>query len=165
MAFAPSKSKKNPKKKVAPLSLNSMMDMMTIILLFLLKSMSTSAELIQPSEFLELPKAAREAKPKKALSLLITNELGVVEDMEANPNQICSIDELDNPDNQILPGLEAYLSRTKEFEEKAGIPFKGEVTIQCDKLISYEWLLKVINTCGQQEYATIEFIVIKEKQS
>ncbi len=161
MAFAPSKSKKNPRKEKGGLSLNSMMDMMTIILLFLLKSMSTSGALIQPSDRLVLPTADRDMKPKKALALLVTKDGGVQEDMETNPRVIAGVDEL-NSDAMVLPSLESYLVAQREFKEKAGVPFKGEVTIQCDKDVEYKWLLKVINTCGQTEYSTLDFVVIQE---
>ena len=42
MAFKPSSAKKNSRSDDGALNMNSMMDMMTIILLFLLKSFSTS---------------------------------------------------------------------------------------------------------------------------
>ena len=167
MAFAPSKSKKNPQKEAEGPKLTSMMDMMTIILLFLLKSMSTSGALIQPSEFLNLPTAERDIKPKKAVSLLVISNPqqgappGVLEDMESNPRVLSRIDELES-DMMILPALEGYLLEHKEFQINAGVPFKGEVTIQCDRSVPYDWLLKVINTCGQTEYSTIDFVVIQD---
>ncbi|NQU06163.1 MAG: biopolymer transporter ExbD, partial [Calditrichaeota bacterium] len=139
-------------------------DMMTIILLFLIKSMSTSGAMVRPSQYLELPVGVREVEPEKALSLLISSD-GVLEDMEANPNILSSIAELDNDAEMVLPGLEAFLLNQKDFEEKAGIPFKGTVTIQCDKSIPYDWLLKVINTCGQSEYDVMDFIILKKTNS
>ena len=161
MAFAPSKGKKNRRTDKGGLSLNSMMDMMTIILLFLLKSMSTSGALIQPSPFLELPKADREMEPKKAVAILVTLD-GVLEDMETNPRVLAPRAEMVDTENVILPGLEGFLNETREFVLKTGRPFKGEITIQCDKNVTYDWLLKVINTCGQTEFATIDFVIVKE---
>ncbi len=161
MAFAPSKGKKNRRKEEGTLSLNSMMDMMTIILLFLLKSMSTSGGLIKPSPFLDLPYSIQEKTPKKALAILVSTS-GVMEDMEVDPRIISDQNELMNPDNVVLPGLEKYLVENKDLRDRIG-QFRGEITIQCDKNVTYDWLLKVINTCGQAEYVTIDFVVIKEK--
>ncbi len=160
MAFAPSKGKKNRGKEKGGLSLNSMMDMMTIILLFLLKSMSTSGALIQPSPFLELPKAERSMEPKKAVAILVTQD-GVLEDMESDPRVLSSREEMEDADSVVLPGLESFLNENREFVLETGRVFKGEITIQCDKGVTYDWLLKVINTCGQTEFATIDFVVIK----
>lgn len=161
MAFAPSKGKKNPKEKEAGLSMNSMMDMMTIILLFLLKSMSSSGALIQPSPYLELPNSTRDTEIKKAVALLVTSD-GVFEDMEGEPRILSDRTEFDDPDAMVLGGLEVFLSDQKALTERLGREFTGEVTIQCDKGTRYDWLLKVINTCGQTEFSTIDFVVKKE---
>jgi len=161
MAFPPSKGKKNRRKEKEGLTLNSMMDMMTIILLFLLKSFSTSGALIQPSPLLELPSANRDLDPKKAIAILVTRD-GILEDMEGKqPRVLATMDEMANADLVVLPNLEAFLVESKEFKAKVGIQFKGEITVQCDKDVPYEWLLKVINTCGQAEYGTIDFVVKK----
>jgi len=164
MAFAPSKGKKNRRKDKGGLSLNSMMDMMTIILLFLLKSMSSSGALIRPSPFLALPHSFQNMEPKKSLAILV-NQDGVFEDMENAPRQIALKSEVEDPDNVVLPSLQEYLTNEKDLVERTGRIFKGEITIQCDKEVTYNWLLKVINTCGQVEYGTIDFVVIKKKQT
>jgi len=160
--FAPSKLKDKRRMEKGGLTMNSMMDMMTIILLFLLKSMSTSGALISPSPLLELPRSEQDMEPKKAIAILVTAD-GVREDMEdENPRFISGIDEMSDPNEINLPGLEKFLLDNKKLIESQRRKFKGEITIQCDKNISYDWLLKVINTCGQSEYATIDFVVIKE---
>ena len=51
MAFIPSRSKRHTTDSGdVKLNLNSMMDMFTIILLFLLKVYSTDGQMVQPSE-------------------------------------------------------------------------------------------------------------------
>ena len=80
MAFQPSKSKKNLKEEEGSLNMNSMMDMMTIILLFLLKSFSTEGALITPSEQLRLPVSQQGEKPKKELTVSIAKNSLMVND-------------------------------------------------------------------------------------
>ena len=140
--------------------LNSMMDMMTIILLFLLKTMSTSGALIRPSEFVDLPRADRDMNPKKAVALLVNAE-GVFMDTEGKPPLLSLPQELDDPNNPVLPGLESFLVERRELARRVGGAMVGEVTIQCDKTVPYSWLLKVIATCGVTEFGTIDFVVIK----
>ena len=170
-AAGASKASAKRRKPKAGLQLNAMMDMMTVILLFLIKSYSASGALIQASDFIDLPTAQRDMEPKKALALIVANGnpdpsvpqmFGVFEDMPNNPRQICNNTEM-NTDYVVLPGLSAYLQEQTDFREKTGAPFTGEVTIQCAENVPYDWLLKVINTCGQQEYATIDFVIIKTK--
>jgi len=164
MAFAPSKGKKHRRKENEGLSLNSMMDMMTIILLFLLKTMGSSGALLRPSPYVQLPTAAREAQPQKTIAILVTPQ-GVFEDMEKNPRTLTPPEELGDPNTIMLSGLETFLTEQKQFTEKLGKPFKGEITVQCDKEVTYDWLLKVINTCGQAEYGIINFVVMQAKSS
>lgn len=163
MAFQPSKGKRygEARKKKTELNLGSMMDMMTIILLFLIKSYSATGGLIQPSKHLDLPQSQRDMRPKKVVAILVTKQHGVLEDIEEEIRQLSPAEELLDDANVILPGLADYLDGKREFFEKTGQPFKGEITIQCDKEIPYNWLLKVINTCGQTEFSVIDFVVKK----
>lgn len=179
MAFAPSKGKfygqgRQAKQK---LDLSAMMDMMTIILLFLIKSYSATGALLVPSQHLELPDAKRDLEPKKTVSILVTKTValnetqftteraGVLEDITEGGEirNLATTAELDaiGVGTEILPTLKAYLDSKRNFRLENGLEFKGEITIQCGKDIPYNWLLKVINTCGQAEFATIDFVIKK----
>jgi biopolymer transport protein ExbD len=163
MAFAPSKSAKHHKKEKGGLIIYSLLDMMTLILMFLLKVMSMSGGLVKPSPYVQLPESNRTLKTEKAVSILVS-DAGVFEDMERNPRMLSDAGELQNAANVELPGLKAYLVEHREFNKQIGVKFKGQVTIQCDKAVPYEKVLRVINTCGQAEYGTIDFIVKKTVQ-
>lgn len=161
MAFPPSKGAKHRKKQEGGMILGSMLDMMTVILLFLLKLMGSSGALIRPSPYVHLPSAIREMKPQKSISILVTTQ-GVLEDVEKKTNLLSSPEEINDPNNVVLPGLQTFLDQQKEFTEHLGQKFKGIITIQCDKDVTYDWVLKVINTCGQASYGTIDFVVAKK---
>jgi biopolymer transport protein ExbD len=162
MAFAPSKGAKHRKKGKQGLILGSMLDMMTVILLFLLKLMGSSGALLRPSPYIHLPTSTHDMKPDKAVSILVSPQ-GVFEDVEKNPRLLSSADDIQNPNTVVLAGLESFLTEQKDFTEHLGKKFRGVITVQCDQQITYDWLLKVINTCGQAEYGTIDFVVIKKK--
>jgi biopolymer transport protein ExbD len=163
MAFAPSKGAKHRRREKEGLILGSMLDFMTVILLFLLKMQSSTGAMMKPSEYVNLPASSREVAPEKAVAILVNPE-GVFEDVEKAPRQLVSKEDLFNPSAVILDGLEAYLSEQREFTKHLGKDFKGIVTIQCDKDISYDNLLKVVNTCGQAEYGTLDFVVVKKEK-
>ena len=59
----------------AELNITSMMDMMTIILVFLLKSYSTQDISVAPSEDLELPVSTVKKNPEMAVNLLLNIKL------------------------------------------------------------------------------------------
>jgi len=161
MAFAPSKGAKHRRKEKEGLILGSMLDMMTVILLFLLKLQSSSGGMMKPSPYVALPSASRDAAPAKSISILVNPE-GVFEDLEKNPRILSPKEDLFDPNAVILEGLETYLNEQREFTKHLGKDFKGSITIQCDQSIPYDQLLKVINTCGQAEYGTLDFVVKKK---
>ncbi len=163
MAFAPSKGKNYGKSRQGPqkLQLSSMMDMMTIILLFLIKSYSATGALVQPSQHLELPSAMRDMEIKKDVGILVSTSYGVLEDIEEEIRPLSPPQEMEDNDNAILPGLDAYLTEKRDFRVDNNLDFKGEITVQCGNDVPYDWLLKVINTCGQNEFTVIDFVVKK----
>ncbi|MEL6347959.1 MAG: biopolymer transporter ExbD, partial [Myxococcota bacterium] len=63
----------------ADLNINSMMDMMTIILVFLLKSYSTSDVSIAPSDDLQLPTSSAKKAPELAVNMVVTKNQLVVD--------------------------------------------------------------------------------------
>ncbi|MFH0765623.1 MAG: biopolymer transporter ExbD [Calditrichota bacterium] len=174
MAFAPTKGKKHLVKSKEALSLTSMMDMMTIILVFLLKTFSTSGALLQPSKFVDLPSASRNLEPQKMMSLLVNPDYGILQgeadatgaaapspaDIISSPEELN--EELSDEQVLVLPGLDAYLTEQRERSKGLFTGFNGQITLQCDSAVTYDWLLKIISTCGQNEYATIDFVVIKK---
>jgi biopolymer transport protein ExbD len=161
MAFAPSKGAKHRRKEKEGLILGSMLDMMTVILLFLLKLSSATGGMMKPSPYVQLPEASREAQPAKSISILVNPE-GVFEDIEKAPRQLATKEDLFDPNSVLLGDLESFLTEKREFDKHLGKDFKGSITIQCDQSIPYDQLLKVINTCGQAEYGTLDFVVKKK---
>jgi len=62
------------------LNITSMMDMMTIILVFLLKSFSATTITVKPSDTLMLPKSNAEKDPSVAVNVIIAQDKIIVED-------------------------------------------------------------------------------------
>ncbi len=164
MAFIPSHIKKhdtNPGK--VRLNLTSMMDMFTIILVFLLKTYSTDGMLIQPSEYLTLPTSTIEKSPEVALDLVISKEWIMV-----NHEPVVTVSEVLAFEGLIVQSLkeklEVYAREAKRMEELYGTKFSGKVTIQGDKEIPYQLLVKVMATCGKSDYPNMRLVVYKKEK-
>jgi len=160
MAFQPSKAKKNILKEEGSLNMNSMMDMMTIILLFLLKSFSTEGALVTPSEELRLPVSAQGEKPKREVNVAISkNHILVNESVIANLNDIPK-------DQMLIPTLAQrladYANQEKQLEMEVGKEFTHEVIIQGDEHITFEILYKVMFTCSRSEFYKMRLLTIKQ---
>jgi len=160
MAFAPSRSKKHDTNPKGELNMNSMMDMMTIILLFLLKSFSTDGALVAPSEDLTLPTSFRTEKPKKELNVAISNDAIIVNDIP-----VIALSQL-RQDEMMIPTLNAKLAEyallEKQLELEVGKEFTHQVIIQGDRAIPFEVLIKVMYTCSQSEFYKMRLLTVKK---
>ena len=159
MAFQPSKSKKHRTTAEGSLNMNSMMDMMTIILLFLLKSYSTEGALATQSESLKLPSSKRTEKPKKELNVSVAKDVILV-----NEVALMRTDEVDKDQMMILQlqsKLIEYAQQEKRMEIDVGKEFTHEVIIQGDKSIYFEILFKVMYTCSRSEFYKMRLLTVK----
>ena len=162
MAFIPSRIKRHdtdPGKM--SLNLTSMMDMFTIILVFLLKTYSTEGQLIQPSEYLTLPQSTVQKIPEVALDVAVSKEWVFV-----NNEPIETIAAIVSQPGLIIQSLQAellkYANDAKLMDEKYGIPFSGKVIIQGDKDIPYRVIVKVMATCGRSEFPNMRLAVYRK---
>ncbi len=161
MAFVPSRAKKHSTTGEQELNLTSMMDAMTIILLFLLKTFSTSGAIISPSSDLKLPYSLSHEDPRKELTVSVTQNNIMVSD-----EPILSISEVD-PNSSIISTLFGELKRradeAKQNEIQYAIPFDHEVLIVADENVPFHLLFKVIYTCGSSEFNKLRLLTIKER--
>lgn len=169
MAFIPSRIKKhNTDPGQAKLNLNSMMDMFTIILLFLLKTYSTEGQLISPSHHLTLPKSTIEQPPEVGLDLVVSKQIIMV-----NDEPVARVADVvaNNPavvQNGVIKPLQEKLkffaSHAKRMEQEYGVKFSGKVTIQADKDLHYAELVKIMRTCGLSDYPNMRLVVYRNEE-
>lgn len=140
-----------------------MMDMFTIILVFLLKAYVTEGQLIQPSDTLTLPKSTIQTPPETGLELVVSKQ-----QIMLNDKKIIDFDKVQKqPDYIIEPLQQALLhhaTEAKKMQQEHGIPFSGKVTIQGDQTIAYKDLVKVMATCGASEYPNMRLVVYRKEQ-
>jgi len=166
--------------KGADLNITSMMDMMTIILVFLLKSYSTQDISVAPSEDLELPVSTVQKAPETAVNVVVSKKNIVVDGVP-----ILSLETVPDPDNpgqsklqvpedqrsgQLIGALEEELSKkadtAKNIGEQSGSAeheFKGRLLVQCDKKLPFEILRQVMYTAGQAQFSEFKFVVYKQE--
>ena len=132
-----------------PFSLTSMMDMMTIILVFLIKNLDAEGQLITQAENLVLPVSTS----KDAGHVVVDNQKII-----ATPDVMAQEDLL-------IAKVDSVLKLRRETERehalKAGLPADeaGNIIIQIDKNIPYDVMYKVMATCGFSGYTNIAFAV------
>lgn len=154
------------------LNIYPMMDMMTILLVFMIMQFANgAAEIVQSSELM-LPTSTSEAEAAQALSIVISNSEIVVEGKQAltlrNGKVDPSVKQGGGTGWLITPlynELKEHRDRLKTIASRnAQRPFRGEVRIIADKRTPFRTLGEVIYSLGQTEFGAIRFVVLKSGQ-
>ena len=155
--------------EIKELNITAMMDMMTIILVFLIKSYSASSVNVTSSEDVRPPVSTTRATPRDTIAITVTPRHIIVGDkVRADLEKGMEPREAEMQGSLILP-LDAALKKEVEklkyiAERNPNAPFNREVSIIGDKRIPYELLSSVLYTAGQNELENFRFVVISAEQ-
>lgn len=155
-------------KREAGLNITSMMDMFTIILVFLLKSFSSEGTMLTNADNLVLPNSSSKKKPTEVnLQIAVTNEMILVDNLPVVPTKDVRNIPQENPD-PVEPKLEESLrSHYAQEEEMVRLgalnKVEGKAIIQVDKNMDFDVLFKVMNTCGKVGYNNMNFAVMERE--
>jgi biopolymer transport protein ExbD len=161
------KVKKKKKSSLVKLNITSMMDMFTIILVFLMKSFSAEGTIVTPAKGLKLPDSNIEKGAKKSLDVSVGGGFILMDDQPviATPEVLSNIKQ--NPANYLIEALftkmDAQAAHGREMEAKYGTPFSGEVFVQIDQAIPFELLTRIMYTCGQSGFSNMRLAVFKKE--
>lgn len=153
--------------EIRELNITAMMDMMTIILVFLLKSYSTSSVSLTSSEELRPPISTTRATPRDTIAVTVTPKAILVGDMKV----------LDLIGGRIPPhllkgrvagpldqALKKEVDKLKYIAERnPSAPFSHELSVIGDRRIPYDLLLTVLYTAGQNELENYRFVVLQRE--
>jgi biopolymer transport protein ExbD len=152
-------------KKDPTLTMTSLMDMMTIILLYLLKSFSAEGQILTNADNLVLPNSTSKESPTEThLMIALTNDWIMVDNIP-----VVRTPSVREKESISIPVVKEKLEVAMLQEENmvkidALQRVKGEVVIQSDKNIEYDILYKVMSTCGETGYTNIKFAVMGREE-
>ncbi len=147
------------KKKIAGLSLVSLMDVFTILVFFLLTNSSSNEVLSNPKE-ITLPDSVVESKPRETIVIFVSPEAILLQGQE-----IMKTKDLLGAKGDIIVAL-----RDKLIEQRKnviGVNTKTvaeskEVTLLADKKIPFKYLKKIMSTSTSAGYGKISLAVIQK---
>lgn len=152
------------------LNIYPMMDMMTILLVFLIQNFaqSSAANVVQSDE-LQIPQSNSEEDVDAALSITISGSEIVVEGKQALSLRNGQVDPSQKQGGSngflvtpLLNVLQLHRDRLKLIaQSQNGRAFKGEVQIIADKRTPYRTLVEVLYTMGQAEFKAMRFVLLK----
>ncbi|MCC6276478.1 MAG: biopolymer transporter ExbD [Oligoflexia bacterium] len=144
------------KSVIADLPLVSMIDMFTILIIFLLMNFSATGEVFFIQKDLKLPDASHGKALESAplISIVGTSVIFEAEKVGENPMTITEND-------QNLPRLAAALKQVRIIEETIhpNQPFKGKINIQADEKTPLVYIKRVMQTCISEGWTNINFAV------
>lgn len=147
------------KKKVAGLSLVSLMDVFTILVFFLLTNSASDEVLSNPKE-ISLPEATVESKPRETIVIFVSNESILIQGEVVMLTRDALADK-----NEILVAIKEKLREQKN--NVIGVSTKAvtdskEVTLLADKTVPFFLLRKIMNTSTTAGYGKISLAVIQK---
>ncbi len=159
-------NRKRTTRKFSPpkLMLTSMMDMFTIILIFLLFSFSEEPENLKLDKDLELPRSTAEAGYQKALKIILTkNELRLEDEVMAqlDRGRVVGLEPQDLKSSALYQRLKGNRSQSGGDNTEAKEP--PHILFLCDKSHSFKTINNVIKTAGLAGYPNFQFGVLEEK--
>jgi biopolymer transport protein ExbD len=148
------------------IQITSLVDVFVIMLVFLLKSYSTSTVQITPSKEINLPASTSVADPKEILKLVVAQNGIYVDDkrvIELRDGAIVTAD-LDQNDPNYIPtlfkALDEQATKTKTIAGvNEAVEFDGQMMMQADRKIPYEVLRKVMYTSTMAGYSNLKIAV------
>jgi biopolymer transport protein ExbD len=142
------------------LNITSLMDMFTIILVFLLKSFAAEGQLMTQPENLRLPLSSSIKTPSEVSLTVIVDPDHILVDNQvvAYTAQVASQDSL------IVQTMLANLEEKRKRETQMALFLdqeadQGKVIVQIDRFIPYDIMFKVMVTCGFAGYSNVSFAV------
>lgn len=191
MAFRRSIRSRRSRRRIGKpfdLQLTSMMDVLVIIVVFLLKSYSTTLNSFSTVPGLQLPLSASQDSPPDSLQVVITPEAVTFEnerilEFVQSADAMGSVQgatyqfkktDLDEGGRRIAPLYDALIkardkaellcAKSRKRDEQGNpLPFEGHLAIQADKRISYDTIRRVMYTAGAAGYKVFRFLALKRE--
>ena len=154
----------------ASLNINSMMDMMFIILVFLIKSVGEEPIPIKENDDLRLPFSSTELNPEDMMTLTVTKQSVMVLDEAVIPlvDGILDPQYLQSSESAIIPELQQQIEETmserEEWARFSGQEFQAVVTIIADSQTPYRTLTQVMITSAAAGIQNFKFAVLQRPQ-
>ena len=152
------------KKFVPPkLMITSMMDMFTIILIFLLFQFSEKPETIHMQKDIELPISTAKMDHTETIKLVITqNSLHINDDLIApvKKGRVIGLDPQNPKASVLYQRLENQFAKAVKTSDETQP--KNHILLLCDKRHSFKTINDIVKTAALAGYPNLQFAVLKE---
>jgi biopolymer transport protein ExbD len=147
----------------AALTLTSLVDVMTIIVIFLLMNFSANGEVLYMSKDIKLPDAYHGAQLERAPVISVSPD-----SVTFDGRMLLQTADLARGDVLNVPELEDALRDEKRRYEQIHAddpdhPFRGLVNVQADRHIPFKVIKRVMFACNQSGFGNINFAALSRE--
>jgi biopolymer transport protein ExbD len=145
------------------LNITSMIDMFTLMVVFLLKNYSSQGQLVTPATGLLLPSSSVEKNATEALSVKVSRNTIMVESAVVIDSAMYAaiMTQKEFMIDPLYKVLNKNCEEAKKSSQRFKTEFSGKISIQGDVEIPYNILTRVMYTCGQAGYPSMNLVVYR----
>ena len=148
----------------AALGMTSLMDIVSIIVVYLLKSYASDPVLITPIAEQKIPMSKMDAPIKEGIAIYISSrelifneeQLAVLKDGELDPTVVQG-----HVIAPLFEKLEEETEKSKAVYEGRGEEWVGHVILIGDQALKFSTIVDVMYTAGRLEYSEYSFCIIQ----
>jgi biopolymer transport protein ExbD len=148
--------------------ITSLLDVFTIMLLYLMKSYSSEGSILTNADNLVLPNSISTKRPTDVnLQISVTQDMVCVDNAPCCPTEDVRKIPQENPDpiaQKLFERLDGKYRQEEEMVKLGALnKVEGKITIQVDKNIDFDVVYKIMNTCGKVGYNNMNFAVMERE--
>lgn len=154
-----------PGENITHLNLVPMMDMMTVLLVFLVKNFMTEPDAIQVSDTLRPPESSSVTEMGPATTVTITSEAILVESKMVVPlADVMAAGGKEVAIPKLRDALLAEVSTREAVAERGlGEPFDGKLLLVAHENTPYGIITSVLYTAGGAKFSSYRLVVMKKE--
>ena len=141
-----------------PLALIPMIDMLTILVVYLLVH-TADMEILPNSKNITIPQSSSEQKPREATVVMVTRDM-----LYVNGEPVVTVVDLGATSSQVSEPLRAALD-AQARGLLPGSEANREVTVMAEKSLPYAVLRKIVASSSAAEYTKVSLAVVEREQA
>lgn len=161
-------SSRRKKDTVFDIDITSLLDILTILLVFLLQSYNSSGVIINVPEGIELPRSASESQNNFGVNIQVSKTNIWVDDKEVLSAETAGDSQVfDEGGRRIVPLYDELVKIKETIKQSEKLSpqakkFSGIANLVVDKSLKYSYLKRVMYTAASAGFKEFKFVVLTE---
>lgn len=155
------------KQSTFDIDITSLLDILTILLVFLIQSYNSSGVVINVPDGIVLPNSSSESLNSQGVNIQVSPSKIWVDDKEVLNSELLPDQIYDEGGRRIVP-LYNELVKVKETIKRSelispnAVKFSGIANLVVDKGLKYSYVKKIMFTCAEAGFKDFKFVVMNE---